>query len=79
MMTPTNLELAVRTVWVPLSGGFWGMIDEAGGKWRAVEMPEELRKADLRLKIVAQPTTGGVSIFMWGKEITLLKYEILPQ
>ncbi len=79
MSTPNILQLNLRTVWVPLSGGFWGMIDEKGGKWRAAQMPAELQKADLQLEMTAMLAPQSISIFMWGKEIDIIAYQIQPQ
>jgi len=60
-----------------LSGGFWGIIDEDGNKWKPQEMPKKLQKEGLRLEIDAKKMIGGVSIFMWGTSIKILEFNVL--
>jgi hypothetical protein len=60
-----------------LSGGFWGIIDEDGNKWKPEEMPKVLQKEGLRLEIEAEKAAGGISIFMWGTTIKILEFNIM--
>ena len=60
-----------------LSGGFWGIIDEEGNKWRPVKMPKELEKEGLKVQVEAKKADGGISIFMWGTSIEILEFIIL--
>ena len=60
-----------------LSGGFWGIIDTDGNKWKPQEMPKALQKEGLQVEIDAEKTTGGISIFMWGTTIKVLGFNIM--
>lgn len=59
-----------------LSGGFWGIIDEQGNRWKPNTMPKALQKEGLRVSIEAEKATGGFSIFMWGTAIDIKKYDL---
>ena len=60
-----------------LSGGFWGLIDEDGHKWKPQEMPKALQEEGLKVEIEAEKATGGISIFMWGTSIKILGFNLL--
>ncbi|BDS10298.1 hypothetical protein [Aureispira anguillae] len=60
-----------------LSGGFWGLIDRDGNKWKPVEMPQELQKEGINVEIKAKKVLGGMSIFMWGTTIKILEFTII--
>lgn len=60
-----------------LSGGFWGIIDGDGNKWKPQEMPKALQKEGLKVEIDAEKAAGGISIFMWGTTIKVLGFNIM--
>jgi hypothetical protein len=60
-----------------VSGGFWGIIDEDGNKWKPLEMPIELQKEGLKVEISAKKAAGGMSIFMWGTSIKILEFKLM--
>lgn len=60
-----------------LSGGFWGIIDEQGNKWKPVKMPTELQKEGLKVEVKAKKVVGGMSIFMWGTTVEILEFTIV--
>lgn len=60
-----------------LSGGFWGIIDAEGNKWKPQEMPKALQKEGLKVEIEAEKAAGGISIFMWGTTIKISGFTIL--
>ncbi|WMX13506.1 MULTISPECIES: hypothetical protein [unclassified Aureispira] len=60
-----------------LSGGFWGIIDENGNKWKPQEMPKALQKDGLKVVVEAKKVAGGISIFMWGTTIKILEFNIM--
>lgn len=57
-----------------LSGGFWGIIDEKGNKWKPTQMPEALQTDGLEVELKAKKVEGGMSIFMWGTTIEILEF-----
>lgn len=60
-----------------LSGGFWGIIDAEGNKWKPQEMPKALQKEGLSVEIDAEKVAGGISIFMWGTTIKVSGFNII--
>lgn len=60
-----------------LSGGFWGIIDKNGEKWKPKELPKELQKEGLIVEIKAKKVMGAMSIFMWGTTIKILEFKIV--
>lgn len=60
-----------------LSGGFWGIIDADGNKWKPQEMPKALQKEGLKVEVEAEKAGGGISIFMWGTTIKISGFTIL--
>lgn len=59
-----------------LSGGFWGIIDEQGEKWKPIDLPKALQKEGLKVTIEAEKVAGGFSIFMWGTTIKINQYTV---
>jgi hypothetical protein len=67
-----SLTLTGTVTHIDLSGGFWGIIGPEGQRYRPVAgLPAEFQQEGLQVKVKARPATG-LSIFMWGKDITLL-------
>lgn len=71
------MKIKGRVGYQNLSGGFWGIIDEQGAKWKPQEMPKELQKEGLEVEIKAKKIMGGMSIFMWGTTIKVLEFIIV--
>lgn len=71
------MKIKGKVVYQNLSGGFWGIVDENGNKWKPIEMPLALQKEDLKVLITAQKVAGGISIFMWGTTIKILEFTIV--
>ncbi|MCH2021105.1 MAG: hypothetical protein MK207_01390 [Saprospiraceae bacterium] len=60
-----------------ISGGFWGIVDTDGNRWKPVKMPKELQKEDLSVQLKAKKSDGIISIFMWGTTIDILEFNII--
>ena len=57
--------------------GFWSIIDKNGKTWRIINAPEELKKENLNVCITAEPIDEEFSVFMRGKPIKIIKFEII--
>lgn len=66
-----------RVMYVPLEGGFFGIVADSGKRYEPVNLPEDFRKDGLRVAFVAEPFEG-VSSHMWGELIRLVRIEELP-
>lgn len=72
------MKITGTTQYKKLSGGFWGITDQEGGNWRPTNMPKELQKEGLKVKIEAKElTTQAISIFMWGTSIEILRFKVI--
>ena len=56
--------------------GFWGIIDETGGKWRPVRMPPALKKTGLRGTFELKEVQEEISIFMWGTPVEVVSFKL---
>ena len=63
--------------YIPLSGGFWGIVDLQGKQWFPVNMPETLKKEGLSVSINAQKAENFFSIYMWGTPIQIHGFAII--
>ena len=57
-----------------LGTGFWGIVDEKGGEWRPVNMPEQLKQEGKRATVTIREVEEGASIFMWGKPVEVVAF-----
>ncbi len=63
---------------VDLATGFWCITDNRYRKWRITgTVPTPLQQSGLRVKAVVEPAEALFSIFMSGKPVKILSYEIL--
>jgi hypothetical protein len=61
-----------------LSGGFWGIIDKDGNKWRPTKLPKKMKEEGLTIKAtIKEVSTESISIFMWGTSVEILEFEII--
>lgn len=63
-----------------LAGGFWGIIDTNGNKWRPVKLPQKLEKEGLRIKAtLKEQPSRAISVFMWGTSVEVLEFEVVEK
>lgn len=66
------------TVFVPLEGGFWGIIGSDEKKYCPdMTLSPEYQKEGLKVEFVYEPSTK-MSLTMWGRLITLKSIQLLP-
>lgn len=63
-------------VYVPLEGGFFGIVGDSGVRYEPVNLPEEFCRDGLRVVFVAEYIEAA-SIHMWGELIRLDRVEVL--
>ncbi|MEN3202978.1 MAG: hypothetical protein ABDK87_04525 [Atribacterota bacterium] len=71
-----GIQEAGTVVYVPLEGGFFGIVGDNGVHYEPVNLPEEFQVNGLRVVFVAEPI-DGVSAYMWGELIRLNRIEAL--
>ena len=57
-----------------LATGFWGIVDDKGGEWRPVNMPEQLKIEGKKVSIKARKVQEDFSIFMWGTPVEIVSF-----
>lgn len=59
-----------------LGPGFWGLVTDDGEEYRPVATAESLQVEGLVVTATVRPATEQVSIFMWGKPIEIIDFDI---
>lgn len=70
------MEIKGKVVYQNVATGFWGIVDNNNGKWRVTNMPSQLQKEGLQVTVTAEKVEESFSIFMWGKPIKIMNYEL---
>ena len=60
-----------------LGTGFWGIVGDDGANYRPAKLPKALQKEGLRISAEVEDAPNQMSVFMWGKAITIKSYELL--
>ncbi|MEI7435020.1 MAG: hypothetical protein WCJ93_12295 [Methanomicrobiales archaeon] len=70
--TKSGLIQATGTVtWVPLEGGFYGIIADDGTQYDPLNLPEKYLQDGLRIRFSAIEEPGVASFHMWGMIVTI--------
>lgn len=56
-----------------LGTGFWGIIDDQGREWRAINMPEQLKHVGKAISVTVREV-DDMSIFMWGTPVEIVGF-----
>jgi len=69
----TNLvEFEGTVVWLQLEGGFYGLLTDDGRRYEPLNLPESMRRHNLRVRVRGIPRTQMVSSRMWGEIIEIV-------
>jgi hypothetical protein len=63
---------------IPLEGGFFGIISDDGRRYDPVNLPEEYRRDGLRVKVEALVLRGVIGFHMWGQKVEISNINALP-
>lgn len=69
--TPESLALDARVVYVPLEGGFYGLVAADGARYEPHGLTPELQRDGLHLRLRVEPL-DRTSIRMWGRPVRIL-------
>lgn len=64
-------EITGRIVWVPLEGGFFGLVGDDGRQFEPLNLPEAFRKDGLPVLVTGRLAPPAVSFRMWGQRLTI--------
>jgi hypothetical protein len=63
-----------KVTYQDLGTGCWGIIDDKGREWRAVNMPEQLKQPGKQVTVSIKEVDEGASIFMWGTPVKIVSF-----
>ncbi|MCP4698499.1 MAG: hypothetical protein GY862_16855 [Gammaproteobacteria bacterium] len=69
---PNVFESFGNIVYVPVEGGFYGIVDDAGAKYNPRNLPEVFQQEGLRVRIKAKLLGGMMGFHMWGRYIDII-------
>lgn len=59
-----------------LEGGFWGITDTSGGKWLPINLPEQLKMENRKVKVKVKELDEETMI-MWGTPVKVISFETI--
>ncbi len=70
------LEFSGTVVYVPLEGGFYGILDPAGKRYDPRNLPEKMRQDGLSVQVKVRPLPNAVGFHMWGTIVEILEISV---
>lgn len=61
--------------WIPLEGGFYGLLTQDGRRFVPANLPDGFRKDGLRVTVRGR-IKEVATIYMWGKPLEILTIEV---
>ncbi len=74
---PNLVETGATVVYVPVEGGFYGILSDGGKKYDPMNLPVDLQKNGLRIAVKARIRKDVSSFRMWGEIVEILS--VVPQ
>jgi hypothetical protein len=63
--------------WIPLEGGFFGLVARDGTKYLPLNLPEGFRRDGLGVEVRGRLGEEAVTAYMWGRPLMILDIEVL--
>lgn len=73
------LEFRGEVTYLPIEGGFWGIVAADGRRYDPGVLPPEFQQPGLRVRVVARAAQGRLSFRQWGQAIDIVTLERDPQ
>lgn len=67
-------QFKAEVIWIPLEGGFYGLLAEDGSKYLPLNLPVEFQKDGLQVKVEGE-LKQVMTIQMWGTPLEIQKIE----
>jgi hypothetical protein len=61
--------------WIPLEGGFFGLVAEDGRRFFPLNLPQEFKKEGLKIKVKGNIKKGIATVQMWGAPFEIHEIE----
>ena len=75
---PSLISATGHIRYLPIEGGFYGIVAEDSTKYDPVNLPEGLRGDGFRVRFRARLLTDRVSTHQWGQLIEIVEIERAP-
>lgn len=75
----TNAEAEITFMaevrWVPLEGGFYGLVAEDGRRFLPLDLPEKFQKDGLKIRVRGKIRKDVVTFYLWGTPFEIREIE----
>jgi len=69
-----NIIEDIGTVkYIPIEGGFYGIISDSGERYLPLNLPDEFKKDNIKVKFKAIVKKKVITFQMWGKPVEILE------
>lgn len=69
------MTFSAEVKWIPLEGGFYGLVTEDGRRYLPLNLPEEYKQDGLTVWVRGKPTDTA-TVQMWGTPIEIYEIKI---
>ncbi len=69
------IEFTGTVVYVPIEGGFYGIVAEDGTQYDPKNLPGNMMRDGLKVRVQAQPVHGAVGFHMWGQIVEIINID----
>lgn len=69
-----QIHIVGKVVYMDLGPGFWGIVDDRGGEWRPVHVPDQLKLRGKAVRLTAEKVSEDASVFMWGTPVRIVSF-----
>ncbi len=70
-----EIAFSAKVRWIPLEGGFYGLVTEDGRRFLPLHLPEEFRRDGLAVQVRGKPVDMA-TVRMWGRPIEIKEIKI---
>lgn len=75
---PLEITTQGTVEYIPLSGGFYGIVTDAGEQYLPLNLGAEFQISGLRVSFSARREPDAMTVFMWGTTVWILSMQIDP-
>ena len=72
-MSSEYVQAEGTVTYVDLEGGFWGITTGDGRKFDPVNLPDEFKQDNLKVKVTLKPRDELAGMHMWGQMVEVVE------
>ncbi len=73
----SQINFRGKVVYKNIEMGFWGIEADNGAQWLPINLPSNLQKEGLKVRISGRNVDNFFSMVMWGNPIEITNYKLL--